>query len=130
MPILRHLLSLCCLFVSLNVIAVDPFNHSQRQSEKKLIEGAKTQITKCTFNEPSFASESPFNRLKLVGIILYKQSPKALFLDMNQQLIVVKQGQRLGQERYLLQQIYKDSVHLQYSKSGRCEQTDLLDLRF
>ncbi|QIA77199.1 pilus assembly protein PilP [Rodentibacter caecimuris] len=129
MPIFRHLLSLCCLFVSLNVIAVDPFNHSQRQPEK-LIEGAKTQTTKCAFNEPSFASESPFNRLKLVGVILYKQSPKALFLDINQQLIVVKQGQRLGQERYLLQQIHKDSVHLQYSKSGRCEQTDQLDLRF
>ncbi|AOF53024.1 hypothetical protein AC062_0930 [Pasteurellaceae bacterium NI1060] len=53
-----------------------------------------------------------------------------MFLDINQQLIVVKQGQRLGQEGYLLQQIHKDSVHLQYSKSGRCEQTDQLDLRF
>ncbi|OOF65673.1 hypothetical protein [Rodentibacter sp. Ppn85] len=130
MSILRHLLSLCCLFFSLNVIAIDPFNHLQRQSEKKPIEGAKIQTTKCAFNEPSFASESPFNQLKLVGVILYKQSPEAWFLDINQQLIVVKQGQRLGQERYLLQQIHKDSVHLQYSKSGRCEQTDLLDLRF
>lgn len=130
MPIFRYLLSLCCLVLSLNVVATDPFDRSQRQqSEKQPIELAKTQ-TKCVFNEPVFAPESSFNQLKLVGVILYKSSPKALFLNMNQQLIAVKQEQRLGQEGYLLQKILKDGVHLLFSKSGRCERTERLDVRF
>lgn len=125
----RHFLGLCCLFFCLNAIAADPFDRSQRQTENKM-NFPKIQKEKCVFNEPSFATESAFEQLKLVGVVLYKNRPEALFLDSHQQLIVIKQGYRLGQEGYLIQQIGKNGVKLLRSKTGQCEQTEPLELRF
>ncbi|THA10941.1 hypothetical protein [Rodentibacter pneumotropicus] len=130
MMISRYFLGLCCLFSCLNAVATDPFYRSQRQTGENKMNLPKIRKEKCVFNEPSFAIESAFEQLKLVGVVLYKNSSKALFLDPHQQLIVVKQGYRLGQEGYLMQQIGRNGVKLLRSKTGQCEQTEPLELRF
>lgn len=126
----RHFLGLCCLFFCLNAVATDPFDRSQRQMGENKMNLPKVRKEKCVFNEPSFAVESVFEQLKLVGVVLYKNRSEALFLDAQQQLIVAKQGYRLGQEGYLIQQIGKNAVKLLRSKAGQCEQTEPLELRF
>ncbi|OOF83745.1 hypothetical protein BKG93_09495 [Rodentibacter ratti] len=130
MWISRHFLGLCYLFFCLNAVATDPFDRSQRQAGQNKMNLPKIQKEKCVFNEPSFATESAFEQLKLVGVVLYKNRPEALFLDSQQQLIVIKQGYRLGQDGYLIQQIGKNGVKLLHSKTGQCEQTEPLELRF
>ncbi|WP_077418395.1 pilus assembly protein PilP [Rodentibacter rarus] len=126
----RHFLGLCCLFFCLNAVATDPFDRSQRQMGENKMNLPKVRKEKCVFNEPSFAVESAFEQLKLVGVVLYKNRSEALFLDAQQQLIVAKQGYRLGQEGYLIQQIGKNAVKLLRSKAGQCEQMEPLELRF
>ncbi|OOF84993.1 pilus assembly protein PilP [Rodentibacter ratti] len=130
MWISHHFLGLCCLFFCLNAVATDPFDRSQRQAGQNKMNLPKIQKEKCVFNEPSFATESAFEQLKLVGVVLYKYRPEALFLDSQQQFIAVKQGYRLGQEGYLIQQIGKNGVKLLHSKTGQCEQAEPLELRF
>ncbi|MBF0752286.1 MULTISPECIES: pilus assembly protein PilP [unclassified Pasteurella] len=126
----RHFLELGCLLFSLNAVAADPFDHTQRQTGENKVNLPKITKEKCAFKEPSFATESAFEQLKLVGVILYKNRPEALFLDPQQQLIMVKQGYRLGQEGYLVQQIEKSGITLLRSKVGQCEQTTPLELKF
>ncbi|QPB41525.1 hypothetical protein [Rodentibacter haemolyticus] len=119
-----------CFLVCLESIAADPFDRLQRQSADSNISQSKIPSTKCVFDEPSLAMESTFEQLKLVGVVLYKNIPEALFLDPNQKLIVAKQGYRLAQEGNLLQQIRKDGVALLRAKAGQCEQTEKLEVRF
>ncbi|WP_226691995.1 MULTISPECIES: hypothetical protein [Rodentibacter] len=119
-----------CFLICLESIAADPFDRLQRQSADNAISQSKVQRTRCVFNEPSLATESAFEQLKLVGAVLYKHTSEALFLDSNQKLIVAKQGYRLAQEGYLLQQISKDGVVLLHAKAGQCEQTEALEVRF
>ena len=126
---LHKALLLCCVWTG-NVSATDPFDHSQRQLTEKPTSSAKRHKTTCVFKEPVFAAESAFEQLKLVGVVLYKQVPEALFLDMRQQLIIAKKGYRLGQEGYLLEQISKNGVQLSRFKARQCEQTESVNLRF
>ncbi|OOF44290.1 hypothetical protein [Rodentibacter trehalosifermentans] len=130
MWILRRYLGLFCLFFSLNAVAVDPFDSSQRQTGENRINLPKIRKVQCAFDEPAFATETAFEQLKLVGVVLYKNMPEALFLDSRQQLIVVKQGHRLGLEGYLLQQIQKNGVVLLRPKTGQCDQNEPVALQF
>lgn len=130
MPIFRYFLGMISLCFCLQTIAADPFDSAQRQLTEPNLKAPKTARSTCVFNEPVLAAESAFEQLKLVGVVLYKQTPDALFLDMRQQLIVVKQGMRLAQEGYLLEQIRKDGVKLQRSKAGQCDQMESVELKF
>lgn len=123
-----HYVLITCLFSAWLAQAADPFDRTQRQSSENL--QPRVQRSHCTFSEPSLAAESDFEQLKLVGVVLYKTSPEALFLDMRQQLIIAKQGNRLGQEGYLLQKISKQGVQLLRSKQGQCEQSEPFEIRF
>lgn len=118
------------LIFSIESFAADPFDRTQRKSSDEAMPNAKIQTTKCVFNEPILAAESTFEQLKLVGVVLYKQQPEALFLDSRQQLVIAKQGARLGLDGYLLKQIRKSGVTVQRAKAGQCEQTEAFDLRF
>lgn len=130
MQVSGYFLGLYCLLLCFNAQATDPFDYHQRQTGENHLSLPKIQKEKCVFKEPAFATETAFIQLKLVGIVLYKNRPEALFLDPNQQLIAAKPGYRLGQEGYLIKQIGKNGVELLHSKTGQCEQTATLVLRF
>ena len=125
---LQHYILIAGFFIVGFAQAADPFDRTQRQSSENL--QARVQSSHCTFSEPSLAAESNFEQLKLVGVVLYKASPEALFLDMRQQLIIAKQGNRLGQEGYLLQKISKQGVQVLRPKQGLCEQSEPFEIRF
>lgn len=126
----RNFTGFFCFFVCLNVFAADPFDHSQRQMAENPTNVAQENTTACQFDEPAFATETPFEQLTLVGVVLYKQAPEAFFLDGQKQLILAKQGFRLGQEGYLLQQIGKEGVKFLRPKAGQCEQTEVVERHF
>lgn len=124
----QHYALNACLFIAGFAQAADPFDRTQRQSSEN--SPLRVQVTHCSFSETSLAAESHFEQLKLVGVVLYKKVPEALFLDMRQQLIIAKQGNRLGMEGYLLQKIDKQGVQLLRQKQGQCEQTEPVEIRF
>ncbi|OOF57441.1 hypothetical protein [Rodentibacter myodis] len=126
----RFCVWLGCLFVCCTTTAADPFDRSQRQAAENARPQTTSQPTKCMFNESLLAAESTFEQLKLVGVVLYKKEPEALFLNNAQKLVIAKLGERLGAEGHLLRQIRKDGLSLAYSKPGQCEQTENVEMKF
>ena len=125
----NYFLGLICVSMCFQALAVDPFDRTQRQAAENPVTPLNRANT-CTFKEPTLAAESAFEQLKLVGVVLYKQQPETLFLDMRKQLVIAKPGYRLGQEGYLLQKISKQGVQVLRPKQGQCEQAESVDLRF
>ena len=124
---------LCVLFCfSLNSFAGDPFDKNQRLKNNALPAVDKIQkatSTKCPTEQNAVAQNTPFNRLKVVGIIQHKTYKQLLLNDDEKQVFSVVIGDSIGQEQLKLHQINKYEVQFTRRQQD-CSAGEIVSVKF
>ncbi|WP_439234538.1 pilus assembly protein PilP [Lonepinella koalarum] len=107
--ILSLIMLLCCAFAIAQ--QNDPFDKNQRgQSTESANNLPKIQITQCNEKQANIMPNSPFNQLKIVGILLFKDKKQILLQNKEGEIDSAKEHDLVGMESYSLQRITKTDV--------------------
>ena len=120
---IRMLCVLLCF--SLNSFASDPFDKNQRLKNKI----QKVTSTKCPTEQNAVAQDTPFNRLKVVGIIQHKTYKQLLLNDDEKQVFSAVIGDSIGQEQLKLHQINKHEVQFTRRQQD-CSAGEIVSVKF
>ena len=127
---IRMLCVLLCF--SLNSFASDPFDKNQRLKNNALPAVDKIQkvtSTKCPTEQNAVAQDTPFNRLKVVGIIQHKTYKQLLLNDDEKQVFSAVIGASIGQEQLKLHQINKHEVQFTRRQQD-CSAGEIVSVKF
>ncbi|MCW9698750.1 pilus assembly protein PilP [Avibacterium sp. 20-129] len=103
--------------------AQDPFDHTQRTTQTKVINQANS--VHCPSHQKVLAENSSFQQLKLVGIIQLPEHLNAIFSHQHQQIIFVKNQDVIAQERLQITEISPQQITL-----FDCAQSQIVYLTF
>ena len=126
----RMLCVLLCF--SLNSFAGDPFDKNQRLKNNALPTVDKIQkatSTKCPTEQNAVAQHTPFNRLKVVGIIQHKTYKQLLLNDDEKQVFSAVIGDSIAQEQLKLHQINKHEVQFTRRQQD-CSAGEIVSVKF
>ena len=127
---IRMLCILLCF--SLNSFAGDPFDKNQRLQNNALPAVDKIQkvtSTKCPTEQNAVAQDTPFNHLKIVGIIQHKTYKQLLLNDDEKQVFSAVIGDSIGQEQLKLHQINKYEVQFTRRQQD-CSAGEIVSVKF
>ncbi|ABR74062.1 hypothetical protein CBG46_01830 [Actinobacillus succinogenes] len=111
------------------VYAADPFDKNRRGDAPPEQAIAIPSAQRCHSHNSALAEHINFKRLKLVGVLLEKERPKALFQIDEKQIVTAKQGDFIAQEHLQIQQITKTVVQLNRWRLD-CDNPERLTLKF
>lgn len=121
---MKYIWLLLALFCSESLAQNDPFDKKLRNSNAQDNKQLNMLANNKCYPEHSVFSETPFNQLKLVGIIF--SSPKQILIqDAEQNLTIVGINQLVAQEKYKIKTINKDSIILSRLDTNCVEHSDI-----
>lgn len=127
------------LFASTSIAQRDPFygeshvDSFEAQADNNLQKNAKhlASLQDCLTNDfPKISLISPFEQLKLIGLVEIDGEFRALFLDPQQRIIDIKQGEVIEQDFIQIYKISLKSVtYIDWQKSQSCTNPTYIQLK-
>lgn len=117
---------------SIATYANDPFDKAQRQTRTAHSEENNRihHSNRCHTNEDAIFTDTPFNQLKIVGILQYKDQPQIFLVDKNNVVHSATEGRFVAQERLRIQNITPRHIRFQQWNNANCEEPQSFIIKF
>ena len=131
---------LSALLFHFSAQANDPFDHNQRQliSESQAVSQSTSNNEKerehspshyCQQNYPALFGDTPFNQIKIVGVLFHNEQ-KQLLLQQDRQVVLAKLEDFVGLERHQIKQVSKQKITLQDWQASDCQTPKIVEIKF